>query len=143
MTADPAVAVEVVGLKRSYRSPRGVFRRQSSEIEALRGITFSIERGELFGLLGPNGAGKTTTIKVLTTLLLPSAGMARVLGLDVARQPREVRRCIGYVFGGIAASTTVCPHSTTCATSRTFIACRRAGNGPASMSVRARRAQRS
>ena len=100
MTADPAVAVEVVGLKRSYRLGRGVLRRRSSEIEALRGITFSIERGELFGLLGPNGAGKTTTIKVLTTLLLPSAGTARVLGLDVARQPREVRRCIGYVFGG-------------------------------------------
>jgi ABC-2 type transport system ATP-binding protein len=100
VTADPALAVEVVELKRSYRSARGVFRRRSSEIEALRGITFSIERGELFGLLGPNGAGKTTTIKVLTTLLLPSAGTARVLGLDVAREAREVRRRIGYVFGG-------------------------------------------
>src|SRR5919204_4907612 len=77
MTADPAVAVEVVGLRRSYRSPLGILRRRSSEIEALRGITFSIDRGELFGLLGPNGAGKTTTIKVLTTLLLPSAGTAR------------------------------------------------------------------
>ena len=100
MTADPALAVEVVGLKRSFRSGRGVLRRGSSEIEALRGITFSIERGELFGLLGPNGAGKTTTIKVLTTLLLPSAGTARVLGFDVAKQPREVRDRIGYVFGG-------------------------------------------
>ena len=100
VTADPAVAVEVVGLKRSYRSGKGVFRRRSSEIEALRGITFSIQRGELFGLLGPNGAGKTTTIKVLTTLLLPSAGTVRVLGLDVARQPREVRGVIGFVFGG-------------------------------------------
>jgi ABC-2 type transport system ATP-binding protein len=100
VTADLSVAVEVVGLKRSYRSLKGVVRRRSSEIEALRGITFSIERGELFGLLGPNGAGKTTTIKVLTTLLLPSAGTASVLGFDVAAQPREVRRRIGYVFGG-------------------------------------------
>jgi len=100
VTADPAEAVEVVGLKRSYRAGRGVFRRRSREIEALAGITFSIRHGELFGLLGPNGAGKTTTIKVLTTLLLPSAGTARVLGFDVAQQPREVRLRIGYVFGG-------------------------------------------
>jgi ABC-2 type transport system ATP-binding protein len=100
VTADPAVAVEVLGFKRGYRMGRGVFRRRSGEIQALRGITFSIGHGELFGLLGPNGAGKTTTIKVLTTLLLPSAGTARVLGLDVARQPHEVRARIGYVFGG-------------------------------------------
>jgi ABC-2 type transport system ATP-binding protein len=100
VTADPAVAVEVAGLERSYRTGRGVLRRRSHEIEALRGITFSIGHGELFGLLGPNGAGKTTTIKVLTTLLLPSAGTARVLGLDVAHQPRAVRARIGYVFGG-------------------------------------------
>jgi ABC-2 type transport system ATP-binding protein len=100
VTADPAVAVEVLGLERGYRMGRGVFRRRSGEIQALRGITFSIGHGELFGLLGPNGAGKTTTIKVLTTLLLPSAGTARVLGLDVARQPHEVRARIGYVFGG-------------------------------------------
>jgi ABC-2 type transport system ATP-binding protein len=100
VTADPAPAVEVVGLRRTYRSGKGVLRRRSGEIEALRGITFSIERGELFGLLGPNGAGKTTAIKVLTTLLLPSAGTARVLGFDVARQPREVRSRIGFVFGG-------------------------------------------
>jgi ABC-2 type transport system ATP-binding protein len=94
------VAVEVVGLKRTFRSGKGIVRRRGKEIEALRGISFEIERGELFGLLGPNGAGKTTTIKVLTTLLLPSAGKASVLGFDVAEDPREVRRRIGYVFGG-------------------------------------------
>jgi ABC-2 type transport system ATP-binding protein len=100
VAADPTLAVDVVGLKRTYRSGKGVFRRRAREIDALRGITFSIAAGELFGLLGPNGAGKTTTIKVLTTLLLPSAGTARVLGFDVARQPRDVRARIGYVFGG-------------------------------------------
>jgi ABC-2 type transport system ATP-binding protein len=100
VTADTAAAVEVLGLERSYRTGKGVFRRRSGEIQALRGITFSIGHGELFGLLGPNGAGKTTTIKVLTTLLLPSAGTAHVLGFDVAHEAREVRSRIGYVFGG-------------------------------------------
>ena len=85
---------------RTYRSRKGVIRRRRTEVQALRGISFEVERGELFGLLGPNGAGKTTTIKILTTLLLPSAGSARVLGFDPASQPGEVRRRIGHVFGG-------------------------------------------
>ena len=93
-------AIEVEGLCRTYRSRKGVFRRTVTEVEALRGIDFTVERGELFGLLGPNGAGKTTTIKILTTLLLPTSGSARVLGFDPAGQAQEVRRRIGYVFGG-------------------------------------------
>ena len=92
--------IEVENLTRTYRSRKGVLRRGTTIVEALRGISFEIERGELFGLLGPNGAGKTTTIKILTTLLLPTAGSARVLGFDPARQPRQVRSRIGYVFGG-------------------------------------------
>jgi ABC-2 type transport system ATP-binding protein len=92
--------IEAVGLRRTYRTSTGAIRRKRLEVEAVRGISFSVERGELFGLLGPNGAGKTTTIKMLITLLLPTAGEARVLGRDVVADAREVRRRIGYVFGG-------------------------------------------
>ena len=69
-------------------------------MQAVKGISFEVERGELFGLLGPNGAGKTTTIKMLITLLLPTGGHARVLGYDVVTDTREIRRRVGYVFGG-------------------------------------------
>src|SRR5439155_13890754 len=92
--------IEAIDLRRTYRTTTGVIRRKPLEVEAVRGISFSVEQGELFGLLGPNGAGKTTTIKMLITLLLPTSGSARVLGLDVVRDAREVRRRIGYVFGG-------------------------------------------
>jgi len=100
MVALMAAAISVVDLRRTYRSRKGVIRRTTTTVEALRGITFSVESGELFGLLGPNGAGKTTTIKILTTLLLPSSGSARVLGFDPAKQAGDVRHRIGYVFGG-------------------------------------------
>ena len=92
--------VEAVDLRRTYRTTTGVFRRRRKDIEAVRGISFSIEKGELFGLLGPNGAGKTTTIKMLITLLIPTSGTASVLGYDVVKDAREVRKRIGYVFGG-------------------------------------------
>ena len=95
-----AGAVEIHDLRRTYRTTTGVMRRKSLAVEAVRGISLEIQPGELFGLLGPNGAGKTTTIKVLTTLLLPTAGEVRVLGMDVVEGAREVRRQIGYVFGG-------------------------------------------
>ncbi len=92
--------IEVKDLTRTFRSAKGVLRRSVREVQAVRGIEFSVERGELFGLLGPNGAGKTTTIKMLITLLLPTSGHASVLGYDVVGQAREVRRRVGYVFGG-------------------------------------------
>jgi ABC-type glutathione transport system ATPase component len=135
LTVDPALAVEVIGLERSYRSGTGVFWPRAREIQALRGISFSIERGELFGLLGPNGAGKTTTIKVLTTLLLPSAGTARVLGFDVARQTREGAAPHRLrLRAATAACMTGCRRSTTSAISRTCTALRRARDEHASTS---------
>jgi ABC-2 type transport system ATP-binding protein len=92
--------VEAVDLRRTYRITTGTIRRRSREIEAVRGVSFSIREGELFGLLGPNGAGKTTTIKMLNTLLIPTGGSAHVLGFDVVQDARRVREKIGYVFGG-------------------------------------------
>jgi ABC-2 type transport system ATP-binding protein len=92
--------VEAHDLHRTYRTSTGVLRRRWKSIEAVRGVSFEIQEGELFGLLGPNGAGKTTTIKMLITLLIPTSGAARVLGYDVVKDAREVRKRIGYVFGG-------------------------------------------
>jgi len=92
--------IEVQGLKRIYQARIGVLRRKVKEVVAVDGIDFSVAQGELFGLLGPNGAGKTTTIKMLTTLLTPTAGQARVLGFDVVREAKQIRPQIGFIFGG-------------------------------------------
>src|SRR5262245_19073194 len=96
----PMGVIEARDLRRTYKTSTGTVRRKSLEVEAVRGVTFAVEPGELFGLLGPNGAGKTTTIKMLITLLIPTSGAARVLGYDVVKAAREVRRRIRYVFGG-------------------------------------------
>ena len=66
------------------------------DIRAVDGVSFEVEKGELFAFLGPNGAGKSTTIKILTTLLRPTSGRAEILGIDVVRHPAAVRRSIGY-----------------------------------------------
>ena len=73
------------------------------EIEAVAGISFAVAAGEIFGLLGPNGAGKTTTIRVLTTLLAPTARRALVAGFDVRRQSLQVRGSIGCAPQAISA----------------------------------------
>jgi ABC-2 type transport system ATP-binding protein len=92
--------IEAAQLRRTYHRTTGLVRRRSHDVEAVRGISFAVGAGELYGLLGPNGAGKTTTIKMLITLLLPTAGTARVLGHDVVTAATRVRGLIGYVFGG-------------------------------------------
>jgi ABC-2 type transport system ATP-binding protein len=85
-----AAAIEVHGLRRTFRARGG-------PVEAVAGIDLQVEPGEVFGFLGPNGAGKTTTLRMLATLLRPTAGQALVMGRDLRREPAEVRRRIGYV----------------------------------------------
>ncbi len=93
-------ALEVEHLRRVYKTTLGVLRRTTKQVVAVDDISFEVAPGELFGLLGPNGAGKTTTVKMLTTLLIPSGGTARVLGMDVVRQAEGIRPRIGFIFGG-------------------------------------------
>ncbi|MDR1671765.1 MAG: ABC transporter ATP-binding protein [Alistipes sp.] len=81
-------AIEVDNLTKSY-----------GDVQALRGVNFSVERGETYGLIGPDGAGKTTLFRILTSLMLPDGGSATVAGLDTVRDYRQVRRRIGYMPG--------------------------------------------
>ncbi|MFZ0013440.1 MAG: ATP-binding cassette domain-containing protein [Acidimicrobiia bacterium] len=82
--------IESKGLRRVYKTRAG-------EVEAVRGVDFVVDAGEIVGFLGPNGAGKTTTLQMLTTLLQPTDGTATVAGRDLATDPVGVRRRIGYV----------------------------------------------
>jgi ABC-2 type transport system ATP-binding protein len=82
-----AAAVQVDELRKSF-----------DEVEAVRGVSFSVAPGEIFGFLGPNGAGKSTTISMLCTLLVPTGGAATVAGYDIVRERSQVRRSIGLVF---------------------------------------------
>jgi ABC-2 type transport system ATP-binding protein len=93
-------AIEVSHLRRTFKSYVGVIKRTAKEVVGVDDISFAIEDGELFGLLGPNGAGKTTTIKMLTTLLIPTSGSASIRGMDVVKQAQDVRKRIGFIFGG-------------------------------------------
>jgi ABC-2 type transport system ATP-binding protein len=91
------LALEVQNLIKVY-SPRG-----RDPVRAVDGLSFSVNRGAIFGLLGPNGAGKTTTLKVLTTLIRPTSGSATILGFDVVRHELEVRKRISVVIQESAA----------------------------------------
>ena len=100
-----APAIEATGLVKEFERGRRTLlqriRREPDRRERFRAvdrIDLRVERGEIFGVLGPNGAGKTTTMRMLATLLEPTAGTARVLGLDVVRDAREVRRRMGAVL---------------------------------------------
>ncbi|HEY8472908.1 MAG TPA: ATP-binding cassette domain-containing protein [Natronosporangium sp.] len=89
--------IETAGLRKSFRSRQG---REVKTVEAVRGVDLKVEEGEIFGFLGPNGAGKTTTLRMLATLIEPDGGEATVAGVDLRRDPGEVRRRIGYVAQG-------------------------------------------
>jgi ABC-2 type transport system ATP-binding protein len=96
----PTNAIEVHNLTRIYQAKTGILRQKTKQVLAVDGIDFSVPEGELFGLLGPNGAGKTTTVKMLTTLLTPTAGQACILGNDLVQQADKIRSRIGFVLGG-------------------------------------------
>jgi len=87
---DAGPVIEATGLRHTFRSRRG-------NVDAVAGIDLRVEAREIFGFLGPNGAGKTTTLRMLSTLLPPTGGEARVAGHDLVREPRRVRESIGYV----------------------------------------------
>ena len=86
--------IEVTGLRKSYKSRR---RRKVTSVDAVRGVDFAVQRGEIFGFLGPNGAGKTTTLRMLATLISPDGGEATIAGADLRKAPAQVRQRIGFV----------------------------------------------
>ena len=104
MTApqNPALAIETKDLRKVFQDP------EKGEVEAVRGIDLSCRFGEIHGLLGPNGAGKTTTLRMLTTILGPTSGSARVAGVDVVADPLGARHHIGF----LSASTGLYPRLT-------------------------------
>lgn len=101
--------IEALGLYKTFSSKlrpeglagslRSLFHTERRVVEAVKDVSFSVERGELLAFIGPNGAGKSTTIKMLTGILHPSSGAARILGMDPLRRRREVALRIGSVFG--------------------------------------------
>ena len=79
-------AIEVKNLTKNY-----------GKVKAIRGISFEVDKGEIFGLIGPNGAGKTTALRIISTLLQVTSGSVKVFGYDVARKADKVRECISYL----------------------------------------------
>jgi ABC-2 type transport system ATP-binding protein len=90
--------IEIEGLAKNF-----------GEIEAVRGISFTVDRGEVLGFLGPNGAGKSTTMKMLAGFLAPSAGRASICGHDVVADGLAARRCLGYLPEGAPAYPDMTP----------------------------------
>jgi ABC-2 type transport system ATP-binding protein len=92
MASKGSVSVEVSDLRREFKG-------KGSPVVALDGVSLKVGQGEIFGVLGPNGAGKTTMIRILSTLLLPTGGWAKVMGYDVEHEPEKVRRVINMASG--------------------------------------------
>ncbi|MGE0384302.1 MAG: ABC transporter ATP-binding protein [Gammaproteobacteria bacterium] len=94
-------AIETFGISKTYEPQVGVAdllrRGRRPAVEALKGVTLNVDEGEVYGVLGPNGSGKTTLLKILSTILAPTSGTARVFGFDVRDADRDVRRLIALV----------------------------------------------
>jgi ABC-2 type transport system ATP-binding protein len=112
------------GLVQTFETRQG---RAKAEVRAVDGVDLDVAEGEVVGFLGPNGAGKTTTLRMLTTLLRPTAGTAQVAGYDVLTEAQQVRRSIGYVsqaggaFSGARAGDEVVDHGMLYGLSRTVV----------------------
>ena len=104
--APAGLGIEAIGLRKVFVDPK------RGKVEALCGLDLDCRHGEIYGMLGPNGAGKTTTLRVLATLLAPSSGTARVDGVDVAADPLEVRRRIGFLSGTTGLYPRLTPRET-------------------------------
>lgn len=91
MVSEPAIVAD--GLRKEFLASRG------RTVEAVRGASFSVDAGEIFGLLGPNGAGKTTLLRMLATIITPTSGTCRVAGLQASENASEVRRRLGFLSG--------------------------------------------
>lgn len=98
--------IQIKELRKTFRSKDR--KSKGAPVEAVRGIDFTVQKGEIFGLLGPNGAGKTTTMRMLCTLLTPTSGTATIAGFDLLSQQDSVRKSIGYVsqVGGMEREST-------------------------------------
>jgi ABC-2 type transport system ATP-binding protein len=81
-----APIIEITGLSKFYGKARGI-----------ENVTLEISEGEIFGFIGPNGAGKSTTIRILLNLIFPSAGCAKIMGMDVIRETKKIKRSVGYI----------------------------------------------
>jgi ABC-type sugar transport system ATPase subunit len=107
----PEAAIATIGLSRRF-----------GDFTAVDDVSILVRRGEIFGLIGSNGAGKSTLVKMLTTLLPPSAGEARIAGFDIVREAAEVRRHIGYVPQLLSADGSL-TDTRTCCCPRDFTPC--------------------
>ena len=99
------MVIQTIGLRKTFTS-KG--RGGKKEVEAVKGIDLTVKKGEIYGFLGPNGAGKSTTQKMLSTLMCPTGGEAKVLGYDLATQQEQIRQNVGCVSqaGGADLSST-------------------------------------
>lgn len=89
------MVIRIKNLKRNFK-----IKETGKVFKALKGISLTIQEGEIFGLLGPNGAGKSTTIKILSTMLLPTSGDVEISGLNIYKDEKQIREKINFIFGG-------------------------------------------